>query len=97
MPPEAVVAALTTILDVRNHPILVHCNAGKHRTGCVVGVLRRLQGWALTPVLAEYRMFANPKERVMDQMFIELFDVEENLAEVLRSVEVDSRWRVKMR
>ena len=36
--PEAKIAeALTTLLDCRNHPILVHCNKGKHRTGCTHG------------------------------------------------------------
>ena len=96
MPEDAVLSALKFILDKRNHPILVHCNAGKHRTGCVMGVFRRLQGWALTPVLAEYRMFASPKERVMDQMFIELFDVIGNLGDVVKRVEIDSRWCVKL-
>jgi len=60
-----------------------------------MGILRRLQGWALTPVLAEYRMYATPKERVMDQMFIELFDVR-NLAGRVNRENLESRWGVQI-
>ena len=39
--PEPIIAqALTVLLDKRNHPVLVHCNKGKHRTGCLIGFLR---------------------------------------------------------
>lgn len=31
IPDTSVIGALETILDKRNHPILVHCNAGKVR------------------------------------------------------------------
>ena len=65
---------LRIILDERNHPILVHCNKGKHRIGCVVGVLRKLQGWSLTSIFDEYQRFAGNKIRTTDQEFIELFD-----------------------
>lgn len=71
---ELITDALKIVLDPANHPILIHCNRGKHRTGCLVGVLRRLQGWSLTIIFDEYRKFAAPKERPMDQQFIELYD-----------------------
>lgn len=71
---ELITEALKIVLNPANHPILIHCNRGKHRTGCLVGVLRRLQGWSLTIIFEEYRTFAAPKERPMDQQFIELFD-----------------------
>ncbi|MBA0605544.1 hypothetical protein Godav_018109 [Gossypium davidsonii] len=86
--------------DVRNHPVLIHCNRGKvceicssalymtkrfefynvvlsfqHRTGCVVGCLRKLQRWCLSSVFDEYQRFAAAKARVSDQRFMELFDV----------------------
>jgi tyrosine-protein phosphatase SIW14 len=32
IPDTSVIGALETILDKRNHPILVHCNAGKVRS-----------------------------------------------------------------
>ena len=59
--------------DVRNHPILIHCNKGKHRTGCLVGCLRKVQKWSLIGIFEEYRRFAGTKVRVLDQQFIELF------------------------
>ena len=60
-----------------------------------MGILRRLQGWALTPVLAEYRMYATPKERVMDQMFIELFDIR-NLSGRVNKNNLELRWGVQI-
>uniref|UniRef100_A0A8R7UEX4 diphosphoinositol-polyphosphate diphosphatase n=1 Tax=Triticum urartu TaxID=4572 RepID=A0A8R7UEX4_TRIUA len=47
----------------------------QHRTGCVVGCLRKLQRWCLTSVFDEYQRFAAAKARVSDLRFIELFDV----------------------
>ena len=35
--------ALSLLLDRRHHPVLVHCNKGKHRTGCLIGCLRKIQ------------------------------------------------------
>eukprot|EP00743_Colponemidia_sp_Colp-15_P005848 GILK01006285.1.p1 GENE.GILK01006285.1~~GILK01006285.1.p1 ORF type:complete len:333 (+),score=35.37 GILK01006285.1:40-999(+) len=73
IPEDVICVALAEICDVRNHPLLIHCNKGKHRTGCVVGTLRKVQQWGLTSILDEYRRFAHPKARFMDQQFIELF------------------------
>lgn len=53
--------------------MLIHCNKGKHRTGCLVGCLRKLQQWSLTMIFDEYRRFSFPKPRSMDQEFIELY------------------------
>jgi hypothetical protein len=60
-----------------------------------MGILRRLLGWALTPILAEYRMYASPKERVMDQMFIELFDIR-NLSGRVNKNNLELRWGVQI-
>jgi hypothetical protein len=60
-----------------------------------MGILRRLQGWALTPVLAEYRMYASPKERVMDQMFIELFNLGNLSGRVIKE-NLEGRWGVQI-
>jgi tyrosine-protein phosphatase SIW14 len=43
MDPKQIAQILGMMLDTRNHPILVHCNKGKHRVGCLVGCLRKLQ------------------------------------------------------
>ncbi|XP_048598223.1 tyrosine-protein phosphatase DSP5 isoform X1 [Brassica napus] len=61
--------------DVRNHPILIHCKQGKHRTGCLVGCLRKVQNWCLSSVLEEYQKCAGLKWRQRDLRFIEEFDV----------------------
>ena len=71
---DLITEAAKIVLNPANQPILIHCNRGKHRTGCLVGILRRLQGWSLTIIFDEYRKFAAPKERPMDQQFIELYD-----------------------
>ncbi|MCJ1368138.1 hypothetical protein MMC16_007279 [Acarospora aff. strigata] len=74
IPPKDMAAALKILLDKRNHPVLIHCNKGKHRTGCVVGCFRKIQDWSLASILSEYHDHANPKARVLDERFIELFD-----------------------
>ncbi|XP_057820520.1 tyrosine-protein phosphatase DSP1 isoform X1 [Cryptomeria japonica] len=73
--PEGIIReALKVLLDTRNHPVLIHCKRGKHRTGCLVGCLRKIQNWCLSSVFDEYQRFAAAKARVSDQRFIELFD-----------------------
>ncbi|KAL7749650.1 tyrosine-protein phosphatase siw14 [Sorochytrium milnesiophthora] len=64
---------LSLILDQRNHPMLLHCNKGKHRVGCIVGCLRKLQNWSMTSIFEEYRRFSGEKIRIADQEFIEMF------------------------
>ena len=73
IPEEVVHRALSAIVDVRHQPLLIHCNKGKHRTGAMVGCLRRLQGWSLASVFDEYNRFAGDKGRLGDQQFIELY------------------------
>jgi len=60
---------------VANGIVVHNCNKGKHRTGCLVGVLRRVLGWSLAAVFEEYRMFSRPKERFGDQQFIECWQM----------------------
>eukprot|EP00761_Pharyngomonas_kirbyi_P001757 gb/GECH01001761.1/.p1 GENE.gb/GECH01001761.1/~~gb/GECH01001761.1/.p1 ORF type:complete len:174 (+),score=33.98 gb/GECH01001761.1/:1-522(+) len=74
IPEEVIRQAIVELLDTRNHPILIHCNKGKHRTGVLVGCLRKMQKWSLTSIFDEYRRFAKTKVRMLDQQFIELFD-----------------------
>ncbi|CAN0914376.1 Tyrosine-protein phosphatase DSP1 [Linum grandiflorum] len=75
IPDDMIREALRVVLDVKNHPILIHCKRGKHRTGCVVGCMRKLQKWCLSSIFDEYQRFAAAKARVSDQRFMELFDV----------------------
>lgn len=71
---DMITEALEVLLDVRNHPILIHCKHGKHRTGCVVGCYRKVKNWCLPCVLQEYQHFAGAKARPTDIKFIENYD-----------------------
>ncbi|RUS18125.1 protein-tyrosine phosphatase [Endogone sp. FLAS-F59071] len=73
---EAVLEALEIILKPNNYPMIIMCNMGRHRTGTVVGCLRKLQRWSLTSILEEYRRYAGSKVRVLNEQFIELFDTD---------------------
>lgn len=66
---------ISLISDKQNHPMLVHCNQGKHRTGCVVGVLRRFHGWDTQAILDEYTSFAEPKVRPTDVQYLREFQL----------------------
>ncbi|MFS7921960.1 putative protein-tyrosine-phosphatase [Helianthus anomalus] len=74
IPEDTIREALKVVIDVRNHPLLIHCKRGKHRTGCLVGCLRKMQKWSLLSIFDEYHKFAAAKARVSDQRFMELFD-----------------------
>ncbi|KAF2673127.1 protein-tyrosine phosphatase, partial [Microthyrium microscopicum] len=63
-------AALSVLLDQRNYPLLIHCNKGKHRTGCLVGTLRLAMGEEMGPVVEEYRAYAGKKARPGDEKFL---------------------------
>ncbi|KAL0586193.1 hypothetical protein ABG067_004041 [Albugo candida] len=76
IPEAGMLSALKAVLDIRNHPMLIHCNKGKHRTGCLVGSLRKVQRWAYSSTFDEYIRFSSPKPRMMDQQFIELLDTD---------------------
>ncbi|KNE63235.1 hypothetical protein AMAG_08384 [Allomyces macrogynus ATCC 38327] len=73
---EIVLEALEVILNPRNFPLIIMCNLGRHRTGTVVGCLRKLQRWNLTSIFEEYRRYAGPKVRLLNEQFIELFDTD---------------------
>ncbi|PGH07883.1 hypothetical protein GX51_01593 [Blastomyces parvus] len=73
-PYETVIEVLKLILNPMNHPVLIHCNKGKHRTGCVIACFRRVQGWSLIAALQEYQKHSTPKSRVLDRNYIEGFD-----------------------
>ncbi|CEH17169.1 protein tyrosine phosphatase [Ceraceosorus bombacis] len=73
MEPDAVAAAMGDLLDRRNLPMLVHCNKGKYRVGVFAALVRKLQGWTLTSIYAEYERFAGQK--ITDEEFIDLFEL----------------------
>lgn len=92
IPHDLITEAIKIVIDPKNQPILIHCNRGKHRTGCLVGVLRRLQQWSLTIIFDEYRKFAAPKERPMDQQFIELYNESEILQYAKENELLPLKW-----
>jgi len=65
---------LFSLLLWHGNPTFLFPSQGKHRTGCLVGTLRKVQRWSLTSTIDEYRRFAGLKVRALDQQFIELFD-----------------------
>jgi hypothetical protein len=69
------VKALEIVSNKENYPLLVHCNKGKHRTGCTVGCFRRASGIHMEDVLQEYRHYAGKKVRPLDEKFISEFDL----------------------
>ncbi|KAE9619085.1 hypothetical protein Lal_00047132 [Lupinus albus] len=82
---DTIMESVKVLIDVRNHPVLIHCNRGKHRTGCLVGCLRKFQNWCLTYIFEEYKQFAGAKSRNTDLKFIEKFDTI-NLRQCLYSI-----------
>jgi tyrosine-protein phosphatase SIW14 len=67
---ESICEALLVVLDAANYPLYIHCNQGRHRTGCVIACLRKVQGWPMEAIIAEYEAYANPKTREGDVEFI---------------------------
>ncbi|KAK1778114.1 tyrosine phosphatase family-domain-containing protein [Copromyces sp. CBS 386.78] len=68
-------AILRLVLNTANHPLMIHCNHGKHRTGCVVGIVRKTLGWDVNNILDEYRSYAEPKVRETDLNYIQGFEM----------------------
>ncbi|KAF9426918.1 hypothetical protein BGZ94_005796 [Podila epigama] len=83
---QVISSALVNLLDARNHPMLIHCAKGKHRIGCLIGCLRKIQNWSMTSIFDEYRRFAGSKV-LADQEFIEIFS-----AKVPYSIEHKPSW-----
>ncbi|KAJ0124708.1 tyrosine phosphatase [Diaporthe amygdali] len=77
IPIQTMSAILQVVHDKRNHPLLIHCNHGRHRTGCVVALVRKIQKWDSERVLDEYRAYASPKIRDCDVEYITKFQTNE--------------------
>ncbi|KAF4472003.1 tyrosine- phosphatase SIW14 [Fusarium albosuccineum] len=75
IPLKTMKSILSIVLNKENYPLLIHCNHGKHRTGCVVGVVRKVAGWDVQSVIAEYKSYAEPKARECDVEYLGAFQV----------------------
>jgi len=54
--PRAIDEFLTVMDDERNYPVLFHCRAGLHRTGCLSAVVRmEYQGWSVGEAYRELK------------------------------------------
>lgn len=56
--------------------LFVGRNSRAQTLGTIVGCLRKLQRWNLTSIFEEYRRYAGPKVRLLNEQFIELFDTD---------------------
>jgi len=73
---ELIDKILRVVLNRHYYPLLIHCNRGKHRTGCVVGCLRKVQSYNNSYAIKEYEDYAFPKARTGDVSFIKSYDPE---------------------
>ncbi|KAK8177189.1 tyrosine-protein phosphatase SIW14 [Phyllosticta citrichinensis] len=74
MTQDLMVQALGVVLNKAHYPLLIHCNKGKHRTGCVVACLDKVLAKPLKEAKDTYHTYADPKAREMDEKFIDGFD-----------------------
>lgn len=75
IPDEIMQSIMEVVLNKENHPILIHCNHGKHRTGCAVAVMRHVAGWNVDSIIEEYQLMAEPKIRDCDVKYITNYKV----------------------
>lgn len=71
---NAVHQVMELMLDPTNYPMLLHCNQGKHRTGCITACFRKICGWSDEAAIEEYIRYSTPKDRELDKLFIQAFD-----------------------
>ena len=69
---DVVIQAATVAALPEHRPLLVVCDTGKIRTGCVVAVLRLSQRWSLTAVLDEFSRFTGTAGPLSCYQFIEM-------------------------
>ncbi|KAI0901236.1 tyrosine-protein phosphatase SIW14 [Annulohypoxylon nitens] len=75
IPAKTMQSIIAVVGNRKNYPLLIHCNQGKHRTGCVVGILRKASEWDTKSIIREYTKFAEPKVRETDVKYITNFSM----------------------
>ncbi len=69
---DQVEAFFRCVDDSRNHPILIHCSAGRHRTGYLCALYRiERQGWTVQRAIEEMLSFGFGVEKhaaILDQL-----------------------------
>jgi protein-tyrosine phosphatase len=66
--PEAIAAGIRTIADPHAGAVLVHCAAGKDRTGVLIGVVLSLVGVKRDVVVADYARSAERVQQIRDRL-----------------------------
>ena len=66
--PHAVAEALRTIADPKSGAVLVHCAAGKDRTGVIVSIALSLVGVTRDAVVADYERSSERIEQIRDRL-----------------------------
>ncbi|HWL95533.1 MAG TPA: tyrosine-protein phosphatase [Phycisphaerae bacterium] len=63
VPDEQIAAFFKTVDDPANQPVLVHCSAGRHRTGLLCALYRiERQGWSVERAMEEMLSFGFDRE-----------------------------------
>ncbi|KAI2784195.1 tyrosine phosphatase family-domain-containing protein [Daldinia loculata] len=75
IPIKMMQSIISIVSNRENYPLLIHCNQGKHRTGCVVGILRKTKEWDTASIIREYSKYADPKVRETDVKYITDFKI----------------------
>jgi tyrosine-protein phosphatase SIW14 len=71
-------------------------NLEQHRTGCVIGIVRKLSGWDVNSIVSEYKTYASPKERDCDIKYITGFELA-NISNLFREASWPFRTAVFLR
>ncbi|KAK0634579.1 tyrosine phosphatase family-domain-containing protein [Bombardia bombarda] len=74
IPQETMESILELVQNEQNHPLLIHCNHGRHRTGCVAAIVRKHCNHNLDEIIKEYESFAGTKSRECDIKYITAYD-----------------------
>ena len=89
IPAAAMASALNIVANPANHPVLIHCNKGKHRTGCLVGAWRKRCGWSMDKIIGEYQTYAGLKARTLDEDYLRSLEFNEYGVLMDRKMDVD--------
>ena len=84
IPMQEIVQVMNLMTDDTKRPLLIHCNKGKHRTGCMTACFRKLHGMNDVHAITEYHEYARPKARAYDVAFISRTNTEEIMSAVFK-------------
>lgn len=65
---DLIIEALDVIAEPRNHPILLHCSAGKDRTGILTAVLLSIVGVKDQDIINDYSLSASYMDVLVNRM-----------------------------